>query len=69
MRLGSKKNRTQSERLRYIWLRGITGQILHLVTNLPPEKLRAADAALLYKKRWPFDKLRACSRWSIFFAG
>ena len=69
VRLGSKKNRTQSERLRYIWLRGITGQILHLVTNLPPEKLHAADAALLYKKRWPFDKLRACSRWSIFFAG
>ena len=69
VRLGSKKNRTRSERLRYLWLRGINGQILHLVTNLGPEEFRAADAALLYKKRWPFDRLRTCSRWSIFSAG
>lgn len=70
VRLGSKKNRTQSERLRYIWLRGITGQILHLVTNLPPEKLSAADAALLYKKRWQVEYffrwvkcLMGCGHW------
>ena len=70
VRLGSQKNRTQSERLRYLWLRGITGQILHLVTNLPPEKLRAADAALLYKKRWQVEYffrwvkcLMGCGHW------
>ena len=70
VRLGSKKNGTQSERLRDLWLRGSTGQILHLVTNLPPEKLRAADAALLYKKRWQVEYffrwvkgLLGCGHW------
>ena len=70
VRLGSQKNRTQSERLRHLWLRGITGQILHLVTNLGPEKLSAADAALLYKKRWQVEYffrwvkcLMGCGHW------
>lgn len=70
VRLGSKKNRNQSERLRYLWLRGSNGQILHLVTNLGPEELRAADAALLYKKRWQVEYffrwvkcLMGCGHW------
>ena len=49
MRLGSEKTRNLSERLRYIWLRGITGELLHLATNLPPDELSGSDAALLYK--------------------
>lgn len=70
VRLGSEKNRTQSERLRYLWLRGINGQSLHLVTNLDPEELSAAAAALLYKKRWQVEYffrwvkcLMGCGHW------
>ena len=70
VRLGSRKNRTQSERLRHLWLRGITGETLHLVTNLGPEKLRAAADARLYKKRWQVEYffrwvkcLMGCGHW------
>ena len=53
VRLGGPHHR--SARVRLIWLRGINGQLLHLVTNLPPTALSAADAALLYKKRWQVE--------------
>lgn len=68
VRLGTV--RTRSERLRCIWVRGITGEILQLATNLPPEELSAADAALLYKKRWQVEYffrwlkcLMGCGHW------
>jgi hypothetical protein len=53
VRLGSPAYR--SGRLRLIWLRGLHGQILQLVSNLPPAQLSAADAALLYKRRWQVE--------------
>lgn len=53
VRLGSPAYR--SGRLRLIWLCGGNGQMLLLVTNLPPSLLSAADAALLYKKRWQVE--------------
>jgi len=69
VRLGAE-GRNLSERLRYIWLRGITGELLHLATNLPPEELRASDAALLYKNRWQVEYffrwvkcLMGCGHW------
>jgi len=55
VRLGSSKNGTLSERLRLIQVRGCAGQDIRLVTNLPPEELSAADAALLYKERWQVE--------------
>lgn len=68
VRLG--RGRTQSEGLRLIWLRGGNGQILHLVTNLEPGELSAADAALLYKERWQVEYffrwvkcLLGCGHW------
>lgn len=68
VRLGGP--RCRSGRLRLIWLHGINGQLLHLVTNLPPEQLSAADAALLYKKRWQIEYffrwvkcLLGCGHW------
>ena len=69
VRLGAE-GRNLSERLRYIWLRGITGELLHLATNLPPEELSASDAALLYKNRWQVEYffrwvkcLMGCGHW------
>jgi hypothetical protein len=53
VRLGNPAYR--SGRLRLIWLRGCNGQILLLVTNLAPAQVSAADAALLYKKRWQVE--------------
>lgn len=53
VRLGS--DRTRSERLRLIWVRSCRGELLLLVTNLSPEELSAADAALLYKERWQVE--------------
>ena len=67
VRLGSAKNRTQSERLRYLWLRGITGQILHLVTNLGPGELRAADAALLLQKAVALRQAQDLQQVEYFF--
>lgn len=68
VRLGGARSR--SERLRYIWVRGLNGEILHLATNLPPQELSAADAALLYKKRWQVEYffrwikcLMGCGHW------
>ena len=54
-RLGKEANGTLSERMRIIWVRGCSGQLLQLATNLPPEQLSAADAALLYKERWQVE--------------
>ena len=60
----------RSETLRLIWLRGCTGQLIHLVTNLRPEELCAADIALLCKKRWQIEyffrwiiSLMGCGHW------
>jgi hypothetical protein len=68
VRLGSARSR--SERLRFIWVRGDNGEILHLATNRRPEELSAADAALLYKKRWQVEYffrwvkcLLGCGHW------
>ncbi len=69
VRLGAE-GRNLSERLRSIWLRGVTGELLHLATNLPPEELSAGDAALLYKNRWQVEYffrwvkcLMGCGHW------
>ena len=69
-RLGKEKNGNLSERLRYLWLRGMSGEILRLVTNLPPGELSAGDAALLYKNRWQVEYffrwvkcLMGCGHW------
>jgi hypothetical protein len=69
VRLGAE-GRNLSERLRYIWLRGCTGELLHLATNLPPTELSAGDAALLYKSRWQVEYffrwvkcLMGCGHW------
>jgi hypothetical protein len=68
VQLGGERHR--SALLRLIWLRGINGQILHLVTNLPVSELSAADAALLYKHRWQIEYffrwvkcLMGCGHW------
>jgi hypothetical protein len=53
VRLGGPRNR--SARVRLIWVRGISGEILHLLTNLSPQELSAADAAMLYKRRWQIE--------------
>ena len=54
-RLGNEANGTLSERLRVIWVKGCSGTELFLATNLSPEALSAADAALLYKERWQVE--------------
>jgi hypothetical protein len=54
-RLGKEANGTLSERLRIIWVKGCSGTELQLATNLFPEELSAADAALLYKERWQVE--------------
>ena len=48
--LGGKSHR--SEPLRLVRVRGVSGEILLIVTNLSAETLTAADLALLYKQRW-----------------
>lgn len=53
VRLGGKGH--LSARLRLIQVRAQSGEILLLVTNLPPEQLSAADAALLYRRRWEIE--------------
>ena len=55
VRLGLGKRTAQSPELRLVEVRGITGEILLLVTNLGPEQLSAAEVALLYKKRWQIE--------------
>ncbi len=60
----------KSEALRLIWLRGCTGQLIHLVSNPRPEERCAGDIALLYKKRWQIEYffrrikcLMGCGHW------
>ena len=53
VRLGGK--RKQSEPLRLIQVKGVTGEILFIVSNLKAETLSAADLALLYKQRWGIE--------------
>ena len=57
VRLGTE-NRNLSERLRSIWLRGCTGELLRLATNLPP-----AEASFRLRRRCRQCKSgRACER-------
>ena len=53
VRLGGK--RKQSKPLRLIQVRGVTGEILFIVSNLKAETMSAADLALLYKQRWGIE--------------
>jgi hypothetical protein len=70
VRLGRTKRGNLTERLRMIWLVGVSGEAMELLTNLPPEELGAADAALLYKQRWQIEYffrwvkcLLGCGHW------
>ena len=70
VRLGRTREGNLSERLRMIWLRGVNGEPLELLTNLPAAELGAADAALLYKQRWQIEYffrwvkcLMGCGHW------
>ena len=70
VRLGRTGQGNLSERVRMIWLCGINGEELELLTNLAPEELGAADAALLYKQRWQIEYffrwvncLMGCGHW------
>lgn len=53
VRLGGPRH--LSEVLRVITLRGQSGQILLLATDLEPEQLAAQDVALIYKHRWQIE--------------
>jgi hypothetical protein len=53
VKLGSP-GRSQNQRLRVVWVQ-IEGEVLRLVTNLPPEELSAAEVALVYKQRWQIE--------------
>lgn len=53
--LGRRAGDTQSPTLRLVCVRGVSGEILVLATNLGFEELSAADVALLYKKRWEIE--------------
>lgn len=48
-------SRHESKPLRLVQVRGVTGEILLLVTNLKVEAISAADLALLYKQRWGIE--------------
>lgn len=53
VRLGGQK--ALSTPLRLIEVRSQSGEIILLVTNLSPGELSAADAALLYRRRWEVE--------------
>jgi hypothetical protein len=57
--LGCRK-RHRSVRVRLVWVTTREGNVLILATNLPPEKLSAALAWLVYKSRW---KVELFFRW------
>lgn len=70
VRLGRMKRGNLTARLRMIWLQGVNGEPMELLTNLAPEDLGAADAALLYKHRWQIEYffrwikcLLGCGHW------
>lgn len=51
--LGCRQRR--SVRVRVIWIGMADGQMLRLVTNVPPESLSAAEVGLLYRRRWQIE--------------
>jgi hypothetical protein len=53
-RLG-KQARQRSERVRVVEIRMANGDLLRLVTNVPPADLSAAEVGLLYRRRWQIE--------------
>lgn len=53
--LGKRAADTQSPKLRLVYVRGVSGEILVLATNPGIDELSAADVALLYRKRWEIE--------------
>lgn len=53
MILGGKGHR--SKPLRLVKVRGVTGEIILIATNLSAEAISAADLALLFKHRWGIE--------------
>ena len=51
--LGGKHRR--SVRVRVVWIRTAQDQELRLITNLPPDRLSAAEVGLLYRRRWQIE--------------
>lgn len=55
VRLGLGNKSKQSCELRVVHVRGVTGEILVLATNLTRGELSGDEVALLYKKRWSIE--------------
>lgn len=53
VKLGHKK--WQRGQLRLVYVRGVTGEILLLATNLGVDQMSARDIASLYKNRWSIE--------------
>jgi hypothetical protein len=53
VRLGTSKS--LSERLRLVWITGVTGQTIMVVTDLKRSDLAAEDVALIYRYRWQVE--------------
>lgn len=53
-RLGARAD-WQSPPVRVVWLAGVGGEQLRLVTNVKPEALNAAEIGLLYRRRWQIE--------------
>lgn len=53
-RLGSRKE-YHTQRLRIITIRKANGTLMRLVTNIPPEQMRARDIQVLYRRRWQIE--------------
>jgi hypothetical protein len=47
--------RYRTERVRVIWIRTATAEVLRLVTNVPPDRLSAAEIGVLYRRRWQIE--------------
>lgn len=54
VRLGSRK-KYHTQRLRLITIRKDSGTLMRLVTNIPPEQMRARDIQVLYRRRWQIE--------------
>lgn len=55
VRLGLGKRSAQSCPLRVVHVRGVSGEILVLATNLTREELPGDEVALIYKNRWSIE--------------
>jgi hypothetical protein len=53
-RLGSRKA-YYTQRVRVVTLRKASGTLMRLVTNVPPEQMRARDVQVLYRRRWQIE--------------